>query len=262
MSTVNELVLQMATYRDKFGLITQANMDAGDCLNRTAHYYGALAALNQPEDDEGNISHFGYIYNLNKITKGLPDGRYRRHPDTTKWYSNPDNVTRDQMAPAEAAMVLCQFGPEMRSNIKARLCRFLFHFSTQDQIEGSTAIKHKLPDPPSPIELGVIVRGLRLSWLYWTLPLLDYFMLREARKQAEGSADVNEGQLLLYIATALRYQPTTRSLQASHIMYRNKALIERGLRYYYREGVWSNGIEPLGELMIEVLHTFDESIDS
>jgi hypothetical protein len=244
-----DIVAKMAKYRDKFGLITQANGDGGDTANRVAHYYTALHALNL-NDDEDNVAWLGLAHASQKLARD--NGRYRRHPDATKWYSDVDNMTRDQMAPLEAAFAFIGFDATLKKHIKARLKRGLLHFSTRDQ-----GVSWKLPDLPSPLELAVLIRGLQLQWLYPLLYILDAFMLLETATL--NANNVREGQILLYLAVALKHETTVLSKLALKIIARKQALLTSGLTRYYMEGPSQNGIEPLGELMVLMMRKMTQN---
>jgi hypothetical protein len=251
--SAEELVQQMANYRDKFKVITQKNKDGGDTLNRTAHYYSALSILNL-RDDNNKSSSIGLMFEDIKITRSLDLGRYCRHPDTSAWYSNPDNVTRDQMAPMECAMALTENTPFLKQHLKLRLKRGLLHFSTQDQIEGQPGkVKYKLPDLPSPLELAVMIRGLNLKIFYPLLFLLDLFLLHEAK--SVNADTIREGQLLLHLAVGLKHLTTPPVTKAVEALEPKIEDLRIGLRDYYSEDEGRNGIRPLGELMVLVLNS-------
>jgi len=250
--SVAELIQQMAKYRDQHGVIVQANGDGGDSCNRLAHYYAALEILGAPQDDLNRPPYDGFHISLARLTALLPFGRFRRNPDSSKWYNDPDNVTRDQMSPMIAAMALLGTDRTLAAHVKRRLKRCMLHFSTHDQVEGQPGkVKLKLPDLPSPQELASIVRGLSVTWLYWTLPLLDALLLWEVKRC---NADrIREGQVLLHLAVALKLQPSNSARKAAELLEKKQEDLTIGLRRYYSEDISRNGIRPLGELMVAVL---------
>jgi hypothetical protein len=250
MSTT-DLVNKMAKYRDRFGLITQANGDGGDSCNRLAHYYAALQILNVPCDDINRHPLDGFYISVQRLTARLPFGRYRRHADTSMWYGDMDNVTRDQMSPMIATMVLMGTTELLKAHVGLRLRRLLLHFSTHDQVEGSVGYRWKLPDVPSPTELANIIRGLKLKLLYPLLSVLDLALLHEAK--AANAANIHEGQMLLNTAVSLRTETTWAARKAAETLDSKADELAKGLRSYYAEGPWCNGILPLGELMVLVL---------
>ena len=250
MSTI-DLVNKMAKYRDRFGLITQANGDGGDSCNRLAHYYAALAILNVPCDDINRHPLDGFYISVQRLTARLPFGRYRRHADTSMWYGDMDNVTRDQMSPMIATMVLFGTTELLRAHVALRVKRAMLHFSTHDQIEGAAGYRLKLPDLPSPTEFANIIRGLKLKLLYPLLSLLDLALLHEAK--VANAANIGEGQLLLNVAVALSTETTWAARKAAATLETKTDELAKGLRSYYAEGPWCNGIVPLGELMVQVL---------
>jgi len=239
---VNNLINEMNKYRGEYKLVVQKDGDGGDTLNRVAHFCGALKIL-----DSNSSEPVLQLY-LNRICNGLPAGRYRRHPDTNKWYSNPDNVTRDQMSPTIAALILNGLTVKLKQHLRLRVRRGLLHFSTQDQVEGKPgAVKHKLPDLPGLPELANIIRGLNIRVLYPLLYVLDLATL------ASVGSDLREGQVILNLAVAESNMSTFVSKWAiKKLKAKETAAME--LRYYYRESDGGNGIEPLGELMIMAMN--------
>lgn len=228
MSKQDELMIQVELNRDSFGVITQPDHDGGDSLNRTALYYGARHILDM-------AATYGLMKDLSKITTTLPIGRYRRHPDPVRWYSNPDNVTRDQMGPMEATLSLYGLDTYLKEHIVLRLKRMLFHFDTQDQ-----NIDSKFPDPPSPQELCVIGRGLGMWYLYPLYMVLDIMLLVSVFFNLE------EGQAILNCAVSKKYPTLFSKLAIWKI--KTKATANDEIRSYH--SLERNGIIALGELMI------------
>lgn len=73
-------------YLDEYGLIVQRDKDGGDAVYRNA-LYSVLAS---------DIKH----WNLTRSRCEVAPGIWVRHPDKTKWYSDPSNCSRDQVAKA------------------------------------------------------------------------------------------------------------------------------------------------------------------
>lgn len=235
MSQIDDLIAQIEKYRDKFGVLVQPDGDGGDALNRWAHYTAAKYILNYGNPDNACVS-------LQQIISDLPHGRFRRHPDHTRWYSNPNNVTRDQMGPALACGALL---PENDGYLKAhallRLKRFMFHFDTEDKGMDLGPVIRKFPDPPSLEELAVIIRGVRLWALYPLLLVLDLALV------ASISSNLQEGQAILNVAVANKRYATPFGKLAKYLLKR-KLTGEVEIRAYHSPE--RNGIVPLGELMI------------
>lgn len=243
---IQSLIDKMRNYRDKFGLIVQKDGDGGDTLNRIAHYYGALKILNAQVDDAGNATDVGFYNDLLVIRRGIPNGRFRRHPDTTRWFSNINNVTRDQMGPTEATMVLFDHTGLLKEHLRLRVKRGLLHFSSENDGQDAGPLIHKFPDLPSPQELAVIIRGLRLWFLYPLLLLLDLALFDAVFK------DIREGQPILNMAVSKMRYRTPFSMLAIAALKRKKSAPQE-IRDYHSEAPGNNGIEPLGELMVLAL---------
>ncbi len=229
---VDEIIAAIEKYRDKYNLIAQADGDGGDTLNKTALYWGARQILNKG-------SAVGYDLDLTDIATGLEHGRYRRHPDDTMWWSNPNNVTRDQMAPTEAAMALWDMKPRLVDHIILRLPRLLFHFDTQNNGYNVPPLVTKFPDPPTPQELAVIIRGLHWYLLWPLLVILDLALLVSV------FMTMTDGQPILNCAVAKRY-PTPFGYLAKYFLKRNTTVNAELTAY------WSapEGVIPMANLLI------------
>ena len=238
----------ISKYRDRFGVIVQRDGDGGDTCNRIGMLYGCLSILQAP-DDMNRPPEDGFCITEARLAATLPTGRYRRHPDSSKWYSNINNVTRDQMSPMICAMVLNGTTTLLIWHFKARLKRGLLHFSTQDQVEGTPGkVRYKLPDLPSPMELAAFIRGFGKGLCL--LPLLDRALLYEAKKA--NAENIREGQLILHLAVSKLY-PTAASKKALELVKTKVSELAIGIRNYHSEAPGHNGIEPLGEITVAAL---------
>lgn len=236
--------------RDEFGLIVQKDGDGGDTCNRLGLFYSALTVLVET-DDLGLPPSVGLFADRAILTGNLPNGRYCRHPDKTKWYSNPNNVTRDQMAPMECALALNGQRAALKAHVALRAKRGMLHFSTQDQVEGHpNAVQYKLPDLCSPQELAVIIRGMGWKWLRPLLVLLDLFLLRELYLVE----DARDGQIVINTAVAKQLSPTFVSKWCVQEVKRKQVLLTQTLTDYYSEANGKNGIEDLGKLLCKVVY--------
>ena len=233
-------IMEIKNYRDAYQMIAQRDMDGGDSANRIGVYYTCLAALNAPTDDMGMNVRVGFQITTSRLTKGLEYGRFRRHPDHTRWYYNENNTTRDQMAPLEAAMALNKDTKLARAHFWKRAKRLFFHFSTQNDGADAGPLKHKLPDPPTFSELGTLIRATRYKALYFLLPLTDLNLLIDVkfgRSLNERAIWDTDNQLLPQILAMLN-QPTFLSETVRRAYAQTDAAAR--LRNYYRE---SNGMK-------------------
>lgn len=232
-NNITPLLIELLNAQDKFGVLVQPDGDGGDSLNRTALLHGAKSIL-------GTLGNT-FCSDLSAITVGLPFGRYRRHPDPTRWYYNENNVTRDQMGPTEAALALYGLDLYLKAHLKLRIKRLLFHFDTQNGGMDMGPIVNKLPDPVSPEEIAVMIRGLGWWLLYPLLLLLDVSLVFSVQ------SDLQEGQAILNVAVANRRYSTPFAKIARELL-KTKPTADEELRAYH--SVDRNGILPLGELMI------------
>ncbi|MEZ0209210.1 MAG: hypothetical protein ACAH17_03495 [Candidatus Paceibacterota bacterium] len=247
---IYELISKIADYRVR-GVISQRDRDQGDSLNRTGVYYSCLAALGWDYviGDFHEGSHVGLSVDLDKL-RGSVAGRYRRGNDSTRWFYNENNVTRDQMTTVEAAMALNGLKAQARAHFKLRLRRLFFHFSTQNDGADAGPLKHKLPDLPTPDEMGNLIRATRYKFLYFLLPLTDLWLLmmvKYGRRLSERSLYDSDNQLLPTVLAALD-QPTFVTEYVRRAYATTDAAAR--LRRYYSEAGDYNGIEPLGELCV------------
>lgn len=255
-ANVPALVAEMKKYRTD-GQIVQRDRDKGDSLNRVGVYYSTLLALGATIDDQGIAPpESGLVATLMNMTEGLPFGRFRRGLSATeRWFNNPDNVTRDQMVPIEAALALANKRHLARAHFWLRARRFFFHFSTQDGGADGGPLRYKLPDVCTPSEFGTLVRATRYRWLYFVLPFTDLFLLLDvylARSLNPRSLYDADNQLLPQVLAAIQ-QPTFVTEFVRRAYAQTDAVTR--LQDYYAEtefqdylGHYQNGIVPLGEL--------------
>jgi hypothetical protein len=198
----------MSLYRDKFGLITQTDNDGGDSANR----HGSFVFLSYLLDDRvsGIMEH-------SKLRNYIVESeQYVRHPDKTKWYSNPNNFSRDQQTPLVLACGAAQDRYALKHLFAQHIKRFGFYQNTHDS-NG----KRKIPDIMSPEHLGYYIRSAWQCRIHWALalyPLLllgDLFMLLgivltnlKADKDMDYCDDIN-GQLALMQANISLPTPIT-----------------------------------------------------
>ncbi len=241
------LVNQMAAYRVR-GVVSQADTDQGDTLNRTGVYYACLAALGL-QDDKARSAAEGLRQDL-ELLAGSEPGRFRRGNDEARWFYNENNVTRDQMIPVQAAMALAGLTDLARTHFKLRARRLFFHFSSQNDGADAGPLIHKTPDIPSPDEFGSLIRATRYKLLYFLLPLCDLWLLlmvKYGRSQSKRSLWDSDNQLVPTVLAALD-QPTFVTKYVRRAYAQTDAAYH--LRYYNSEANGANGIEPLGELCV------------
>lgn len=103
-------------YRDKFGLIVQSDLDGGDAAHRVGVYYFGLYLIYKDNKVIVQDLKNKFEKELSKIK--VDTGKYIRHPDTGKWYSNPQNFSRDQTTPLVYALGVYEQHAELEENFK------------------------------------------------------------------------------------------------------------------------------------------------
>lgn len=158
----------LSDYLDRWGLVCVSSLDGGDTLANTftiAYCQGRC----RPTD-------LDLLYNKDaKI--------WVRHPDRTKWYSQPDRTSRDQITPL--LIYLAAYGPEWawQRLVKSHKQKwFSWAWNTRRNFVYSTLEEHlarstpdvawdyapKTPDFCGPDIWAVYARGwARRSWAGW-----------------------------------------------------------------------------------------------
>jgi hypothetical protein len=168
-------------YRDKFGLITQtdATMDGGDAAHRTGVFYYGMY-LNFKEDKAKlKAVKTRFLEDLNKLR--IDRGRYVRHPDSEKWYSNPNNFSRDQTTPLIIALGAFGETDEITANFSELISSYSFY---PNKLKNWTNEEKKLPldyrDIAGPSDWGMFIRALNETSYHHLLYLTDLQLLGNA----------------------------------------------------------------------------------
>jgi hypothetical protein len=253
------ILTNLKKYRDSFGLIVQRDRDGGDAANRNAAAYVYMKVLNCEYDDMGEELNLG-AHKVIQAIKGNAPGRYRRHPDSTHWYSNQDNFTADQSIVLQSMLIVMGKTKEMRELFKARITRALLHFSDMEGDDDPATVKKKFPDVPRPIEFAQFIRGCGAWYLWPLLNLFDLFLLIDPIAAKLIDQHDFEVQFTPTIISCVHKYPTPVSLLA-YKSYK-KTCRKDYLRAYFSEapykdgGGYRNGIEPLAELAIYALENY------
>lgn len=224
-------------YIDSNLQIVQADGDGGDSLNRIGCY--GVCSQNYTLADEMLASNSAH----------LPPGRYCRNPKPGAWFSNPNNVTRDQMLPVEAYWAVSGNIAAARQHLKLRLKRALLHFSHEnDGYDSGLPLVRKMPDVPSPVEICVILRAASifkpLLHILDIALIIDVTIMRNLNERNKYDLD---NQLLPCILACKEIYPTYLSKLAAKLYSKTDAASR--LKDYHAEGPGKNGIKPLGDIM-------------
>lgn len=165
---------ELAPFFDKDGLISQAapERDGGDSCHRSNTVVTALISL-------GAVGDATNLYWDKLPGYKASNGLYRRHSDSTKWYSNPNNFSADQTSMLLTAAAMIGDKATVKNIAWNLLKRGGFHQNTHPNhaIPGEDRYKAKVPDWLRPSELATIIRGTNSKVLYPMLALLDGFYL-------------------------------------------------------------------------------------
>jgi hypothetical protein len=135
-------------YTDSFGCITEKqsqDYDGGD----SAHRFGITVTCLKLLDEEALADNL-YRTSMNKYE--VSPGVFCRHPDSDKWYSDPRNLSRDQLSMLVLAMLSMNDTKRMSDTLdrlKERnyLMQNKYPNFTDPRVE---VVKPKFPDVPTP----------------------------------------------------------------------------------------------------------------
>lgn len=163
-------------FRDKFGLITQKDFDGGDSAHRTGLFYLGLY-LNYKDDGQVLVEiKKDFDKDLAKLE--YRKGHFVRHPDESKWYSNPKNFSRDQTTPLIVALGAFGEKENVRENMDQLIGTFGFY---PNSLKNWTNKEKVFPldyrDFAGMSDWGAYVRALDLKWAYPYLLISDAQLL-------------------------------------------------------------------------------------
>lgn len=242
-------------YLDKNQHVVQADGDGGDSLNRLGCVDSCIYFLRNKK----LYFNGSFLLNALPFNSKIP-GRFCRNPDESRWYSNPNNVTRDQMLPLESALAIGGLTQLARTHAALRAKRWFFHFSEENDGKDAGPTVRKLPDPPSPSELGLLIRACDNKSLKAALWFFDLFLLFDVlvtRKLTDRNRYDMDNQLLPVVLASVSVMPTWISKLSARIYSKTDA--DQRLLAYHAEGPGKNGIEPLGKIMAETFKTLKEA---
>lgn len=274
-------------YIDAYSIIVQKDMDGGDSLQREGMY--AFGKKLRYDESQGKI--FITPPSSRRIatvdvmdTFEVQPGIYVRHPDPTKWYSNPDTTSRDQLFPVIAYCAAYEDYPRLWRLFKATAQRGFFAQNTV-RIDEDINDK-KLPDPMI-LSIAQFIRAG--GW--WTAPLYpllfvfdsidlvgtlinmlpihfqdDHFIPR-----ARNQNDVDDNNLVIQHLLAATHKPTpmselnrylysvTRPRNLGNTKLGEKNPVMGALRWYHRSEFGGEGNPEMAELyrpLIEKYFTY------
>lgn len=242
---------------DRFGLIVQNiydSADGGDSAHRFGNTYFCLKLLGEEKFMGEDLYEF-YCrciaqYEAKKDT-------YRRHPDPSKWYSNPNNFTRDQTVMLMAAMMVQNDKQRMRGLAWSLIKRAGFHqnYHIGTDTTGVWYKDNKIPDPTTPAQVATFIRALDMWYFYPLLYILDAFLLadiyfsekHDQKKKLENArTDYHTMLCIDMIKPALKYDTFVAKLARK--LYR-KLDYKGAIAWIFRP---DSNCPPIDELLIPV----------
>lgn len=152
----------MTNYVDDKGLIVMENGDGGDSLQKTT-----FAAVGQSLNREHFPSHSAA--ECCEVSPGI----WVRNPDTTKWYSNPLNTSRDQIS----SMIVWAGFAKQQGTILRQLVKQVKRLGFYQNVypnwtsPGDAEYVKKIPDIASPEHWMSYYRALTMCHWTWKLAL-------------------------------------------------------------------------------------------
>lgn len=248
---VPAIIHEFKQYRDHWHLLVKKDKDGGDTAHTTGVYYSILLYLASKESNQwGGQALLDLGRDLAMLRHS--SGRYIRHPDPKKWYSNVNNFTRDQNNPLFSALVCANtylpqfYGIKMQEILDARAQRLYFHFNSQSGDDKTGPKRNFIPDPPAPVEFGLyssVGRFTRL-WVYVGDLQLVFDVTVGLRLNTWDSA---AGTAPILLARNL-HKPTFLSKFALFLYKKQKDFVLAQIDKYYGEEGGNNGLAPMQKL--------------
>lgn len=227
---------------DAFGVITQSatnSWDGGDTIQREGMYLFAMqchqiAGRASWQDWQDAKARYNNIIGRLDCHQGWS---LRRHPDITKWYSECNRMSRDQLTSNLVALGYANQPYLKKLMWKHMLRGMLFTTNTRQNaaVKGTPEYKWKLPDITFSSIWGAYIRGLEIHSLHILLPVFDLdllvgscIILYKTKKDPQFCDHLSHQMLLLQ---AERRLPTWTSKLAMWIY--KKAQPQRALDTYF-----------------------------
>lgn len=230
-------------------LICQANGDCGDTLQRMSSYFICMKYLEMSTVYTKQTLEWCGIKTYSKLQKG--PNKYTRATLTGTWQDETDRASRDQISITLIAQNMLFFNstPFFIPLVKYLVNRKFFHDNVyKNWVEKKDHTKLQTPDIVSPSELGTMIRGLGLWYLYPVLCILDLDHVANTMVSLYFNKWDQSNMLIPNLIFSNSKYTTPLSWLAKKIATRNSSEIERQIRNYY--SIEKNGIPPLGELII------------
>jgi len=250
---VKTFMRSLSPYVDGMGVLAQGApwRDGGDSCHRTNVVVTALAAVGE------RAAATQYYYDNIKAFKAS-ETEYRRHPDQNKWYSRPENFSRDQTSMLLAAAAMIGDTNTVKNIALQLLKRKGFHQNTHPNYfaPGDEGYKAKTPDFIAPSEIAAIIRGTNALVLYPLLWALDAFFfadilfaaLDDKKSKEKKPASRTDQYVMLSAHLMLASQKMDTPVAALARKLLKKFDYEGSFRYLFEDPRWSD--PPLHNVLI------------
>jgi len=261
---------------DAYHLISQRDFDSGDTLQREAMVaFGKKIQYNSLTNTVAILNELSDRPTPEQIMDELEvaPGIYIRHPDPTKWYSNPDTTSRDQIIPVFAYCAAYEDYARLNRLFWATLKRGMFAQNTLRAGAGET--DRKIPDPMH-MTLALFIRAG--GW--WTAPLYPLLFLTDSIEllatlvaalplhwqddhilpRMRDPNDVDDNNSIIQHLMAVYYKPTpiswlnryfysvTRPINNGNLLLNESNPVMGALRWYHRDTFEGDGNPEIAEL--------------
>lgn len=213
-------------YVDAYAIIAQQDGDVGDSLHREGMFAFGKWLRYSEGDNTVTISSNPERWDPGKIMDKfeIEPGIYVRHPDPTRWSSNPETTSRDQLIPVIAYCAAYEDYPRLWRLFVATAERGFF---AQNRLDDGQW-EHKMHVPDTMLgHLGLFIRAG--GW--WTAPLYPLLLVTDTidlvgtlidqiplewdetakrfRKRSMG--DVDDNNTIIAQLMAVKFKPTPMS---------------------------------------------------
>jgi len=246
----------VSNYRDNFGLIVQEGKDGGDAAHRIGTFYFGMYLIFKDNKVILKKVKKDFEKELSKIK--VDKGVYVRHPDKTKWYSNPRNFSRDQTFPIVLALGVFDEKEELIANLDNLVKSGSFY---PNDLKNWSNEQKKLPSDYNDLafigDYGNYIRSLKRYEFYPYLMFSDLTLVVSSIirvgfsyfDKTDTSDDLN---MSLNLLQAEEFMPTPSSYLAKWIYttfkarnFDNDLPIISAWNYYYRK---EGGAPPMNKV--------------
>lgn len=225
-------------YMDEWGLVGTRHpggIDGGDSSHKMSHLAIGLYLNNMEMDGAATLA---LMHRHGLI----------RHPDKSKWYSDPRTFSRDQFSPRVMAGSLLGIRSAVRQ-YKAEHKKNWFLRAWNTIPSWNEGTEKKFPDGADwtgPENYGFYIRGLRQYFRYWFLLVADIQTVIDCTiKRFDSDLDINNS--LTAAVMACEIMPTGLGHLAWYIL---KPVVERKLKAYWHK---ERNEPPIDVILIEGL---------